>query len=128
MAGGQGVAGSNPAVPTIFRTRVRSVQQESTAAAPKLGRSLPGTAGERSCVADLARGWFADAISHAVDPDDPDVTLCGLRGPFTRNDDDDPWVRAPAPQCQRCAQEVPRRAGAGRLTVLIWFVVAEPVA
>jgi hypothetical protein len=40
VAGGQGVAGSNPAVPTIFRTLVWHAQQESTATG--LPRGEPG--------------------------------------------------------------------------------------
>jgi hypothetical protein len=57
----------------------------------------------------LVRGWFADGISHAVDPDQHEVTLCGLPNPATRDDVDDPWVAAPAPRCQRCEQEAARR-------------------
>jgi hypothetical protein len=52
----------------------------------------------------LIRGWFGDdgGISHAVDPANPDVTLCDKTGPFTRDDIADPWTVAPTPRCQRC--------------------------
>jgi hypothetical protein len=42
VSGGQGVAGSNPAVPTVFRTLLRHVQQQYSSTRGRLLRSVCG--------------------------------------------------------------------------------------
>ena len=66
-------------------------------------------------MAGLARGWFESdgGLSHAVDPDKPSESLCGMADPYTRNDPDDSWADAPAPRCQRCEGAASRRQQAG---------------
>ena len=55
-------------------------------------------------MADLVRRWFEDdgGIAHAVDPAEPDVTLCGKPGPSLSGQAGDTWAIAPGPRCQRC--------------------------
>jgi hypothetical protein len=62
------------------------------------------------------RGWFGDdgGLSHAVDPNRLNITLCGKPEPFTRPDIDDPWITAPTPRCQRCQQAFASRAQTGQ--------------
>jgi hypothetical protein len=59
---------------------------------------------------DLVTGWFEDdgAISHAVDADDPEASLCDKPGP-TLYEPIVAWQLAPAPRCQRCEQAIELR-------------------
>lgn len=52
---------------------------------------------------DLVTGTFADdgGISHAVDEDNPDASLCGKPDPGI-GDPSVAWELAPVPKCQRC--------------------------
>jgi hypothetical protein len=60
VSGGQGVAGSNPAVPTVFRTRVRQVQPKYSSQRDRWPRSAA------SRIARRARGGGNDAVGGQV--------------------------------------------------------------